>query len=292
MRRLPASRALEALAFLALVAGCGGGGGGDTTGGGTTTCTLTEDTSPSGVQSPDGCDLLVRDTSACDASRTAQGLSGYWLKFSCRVTLTSTAAGVVAVADGLPDYASNYFETSDPCWESYTGATQNPNTIATQALSITFPASPNTTSQSMGTTAIVGLAINGVPIFGNFAAPGDDIFEEAETFDRCGAHPQQAGKYHYHSEPYSITYDDSNFVGVMRDGYPIYGRRDPDGSVPSDLDAFGGHTGFTLDSPAVAVYHYHVNEQTSTNPGTLGQKQWFLTTGTWRGTPGACTGCN
>jgi hypothetical protein len=140
-------------------------------------------------------------------------------------------------------------------------------------------------------TAVVGLALNGVPIFGNFAAPGDDIYEEAQTFDRCGAHPQNTGKYHYHGEPYAISYDDSNFIGVMRDGYPVYGRRDPDASLPT-LDAYGGHTGVTVDSPSTPVYHYHVNEQTSTNPGTLGEMQWFLTTGTFRGTPGACTGCN
>ena len=75
----------------------------------------------------------------------------------------------------------------------------------------------------------------------------------------------------------------------MRDGYPIYGRKDPDGSLPT-LDPYGGHTGVTLESPSTPVYHYHVNEQTSTNPGTLGQKQWFLTTGTFRGTPGTCSG--
>ena len=46
------------------------------------------------------------------------------------------------------------------------------------------------------------------------------------------------------------------------------------------------------DSPTVPVYHYHVNLQTSTSPGTAGQQQWFLTKGMFRGTPGVCTGCN
>ena len=207
------------------------------------------------------------------------------------MALSQTAGGVNAVADGLPDYRSNYFEPSDACYESYTGAIQNPNEIVAQTYSVTFPTTPNTTEQSMMGTAVVGLTVNGVPVFGNFAAPGDDIFEEAMTFDRCGAHPQNNGKYHYHSEPYAISYDDSNFIGVMRDGYPIYGRRDPDGSLPA-LDTYGGHMGVTVDSPATPVYHYHVNEQTSTNPGTMGQTQWFLTSGTFRGTPGTCSGCN
>jgi hypothetical protein len=274
--------ALEALVD-ACVASLVGDDGGE--------CALTEGTTPTGTVHPNGCAVLSRDTSGCDAARAAAGLGGYWLRFSCRVTLTPTVGGVSAQADGQPDYRSNYFPTGDACYEAYTGGIQNPNLIAAQQYTLTFPASPDTTPQSMMGTAVVGLALNGVPIFGNFAAPGDDIFAEAQTFDRCGAHPQNTGKYHYHSEPYAISYDDWSFIGVMRDGYPIYGRKDPDGSLPT-LDAYGGHTGVTVDSPSTAVYHYHVNEQTSTNPGTLGQKQWFLTTGTFRGTPGACTGCN
>lgn len=284
-------RLAQVLGLSLLVAGCGGGGGGGSSSGGDT-CTLTANTTVTANVSPDGCAVLTRDTTACDASRTAQGLTGYWLKFSCRVTLTKSATTVVAVADGLPDTKSNYFAATDPCYETFTSNIQNPNEIADQALTITFPLTQDMVSQTMGGTAVVGLALNGVPIYGNFAAPGDDIFEEAETFDRCGAHPQAAGNYHYHSEPYSITYDDSSFVGVMRDGYPIYGRRDPGNVLPTDLDIYGGHTGFTVDSPTTAVYHYHVNEQTSTSAGTLGRKQWFLTTGTFRGTPSACTGCN
>ena len=39
------------------------------------------------------------------------------------------------------------------------------------------------------------------------------------------------------------------------------------------------------------VYHYHVNEQTSTARGTLGEKQFFLTKGSYHGAPSTCTGC-
>ena len=86
------------------------------------------------------------------------------------------------------------------------------------------------------------------------------------------------------------TYDDANLVGVMRDGYPIYGRRDSGGAMPT-LDADGGHMGTTPESPSAPVYHYHVNEQTSTGPKTAGEKQWFLTTGTFHGAPADCSGC-
>ena len=256
-------------------------------------CDLAADTQETATVNATGCHVLSRDTQACEAERKAQGLSGYWLKFSCRVTLSSVGSAQIvrAQADGQPDYKSFYFSTTNACHEEYSGATRNPNTLAAQSYVLDFPVTPNTTPQSMARIAVVGLALNGVPIFGNFAAPGDDIYTEARTFDRCGAHPNGTGKYHYHSEPYALSYDDSNFIGVMRDGYPIYGRKDADGSAPT-LDTYGGHTGVTADSPTRPVYHYHVNEQTSPHPGTQGQKQWFLTTGSFRGTPAACASCN
>jgi hypothetical protein len=77
----------------------------------------------------------------------------------------------------------------------------------------------------------------------------------------------------------------------MRDGYPLYGRHDADGSTPANLDASGGHVGTTPDSPSTAVYHYHVNLQTSHTGATAGDEAWFLTTGTYAGAPGTCTGC-
>jgi hypothetical protein len=211
-----------------------------------------------------------------------------WLSFSCRVTLTVQGDAVIAKSDGRPDYTSNYFTAKDACHEDYTGAIQNPNLIAQQNFALSFPRTPNTTGQPMR-GGIVGMALNGVPIFANVAAPGEDIFTEAKTFDRCAAHPEQRGVYHYHSEPLSISYDDAHFIGVMRDGYAVYGRRDADGSLPA-LDAAGGHEGTTADS-ATPVYHYHVNEQTSTARGTLGQKQFFLTKGAYHGAPSTCTGC-
>ena len=75
----------------------------------------------------------------------------------------------------------------------------------------------------------------------------------------------------------------------MMDGYPVYGRRDADLSMPV-LDDRGGHTSVTPDS-SVPVYHYHINLQTSTTPGTMGQMVWFITKGTYAGVPGTCGGC-
>lgn len=266
------------------------GGSSSSSGSTSSGCTVTENTTPTSKVSDLGCAILTRDTSACTAARQAAGLSGFWLKFSCRVSLTVSGSDVVASSDNRPDYTSNYFPASDPCHETFTKTIQNPNTIAAKTIEIHFPKSPNVQSGKMQ-GAVVGMALNGVAIFGNFAAPGDDIFQEAMTFDRCNAHPQMSGVYHYHSEPTSITQADGNFIGVMRDGYPIYGRTDANGSLPTDLDEAGGHTSTTPDS-STPTYHYHVNEQTSTGQRTAGEKQWFLTKGVYHGATSSCSGCN
>jgi len=44
----------------------------------------------------------------------------------------------------------------------------------------------------------------------------------------------------------------------MADGFLLYGRREADGSYPTDLDASGGHFGTTPHSDGVEIYHYHV----------------------------------
>lgn len=193
------------------------------------------------------------------------------------------------MSDNQPDHPSNYFPSSSACYEPYPDGLQNPNAIGTQNLSMTIPLTPNTNSEGMSPGG-VGMAVNGVMLYDNQAAPGDDIYLEAATFDRCQGHPSQGDRYHYHSEPFSLSYDDDNLIGVMRDGYFVYGRRDLDGSTPM-LDDNGGHTGPTEDSSGTPVYHYHLNHQVSTNPGSLGEEAWFITTGVYLGSPGACTGC-
>jgi hypothetical protein len=245
-------------------------------------CLLTASTTATSTVTS-GCTLLSRSTSSCEESRLAQGLTGAWLKFSCRVTLTKSNTHVQITTDSRPDYQSNYFETTDACYTAFSPSLPDPGKIAAQNMSLMIPLYPGGTGSSMPLGA-VGVAINGVSLFRNTAAPGDDIYEEAGSFDQCQGHP--AGTtYHYHSEPYSISYNDSALIGVMRDGYFLYGRKDADGSTPT-LDSDGGHLGTTSDSPSQGIYHYHVNAQSN---GT--QTHWFLTKGSYHGTPGSCSGC-
>lgn len=254
-----------------------------------------DDNVTEGAISSNGCYLLSRDTSSCEASRTAQGLSGFWLNFSCRVTLTKSSSNVIIQTDGQPDYKSPYYATSNGCYESGfpTGRAANPNTLGAQSITMTVPFSPTASSGSTGTAmpmGVIGIALNGVAIFSNAAAPGDRIYNEVATFDKCEGHP--AGTiYHYHTEPTTATNSDANFIGVLRDGFPVYGRYDYDsvsGFTTPTLNkaSAGGHLGKTVDS-TTDVYHYHVNLQSSGS-----NSAYFITTGYYMGTAGSCTGCN
>lgn len=256
----------------------------------TSACSLAENTSPTSTVTG-GCALLHRDTSPCDDARAAAGITGFWRRFSCRVSLSVVSSGdrsfIRAVADSQPDYLTPYFSATNPCYSEST-STLNPNKLATQSLAIEFPVMTDTAGQAMP-LGTVGLAINGVAIFSNQARPGDDIYQEVQTFDACGAHPTANGVYHYHGEPYAVSSSDAELIGTLRDGYPVYGRLDVDESFPT-LDERGGHIGTTPDS-TTPVYHYHLNQQTSSNPATRGEKQWFITSGVYRGSVGTCVGC-
>lgn len=264
------------------------------------TCVLMNNTSYSVTNN--GCPLLSRDTSSCQSSRTAQGLSGNWLKFSCRVNLVVSGANVVITSDGLPDYKSNYFNSDNACYTQYTPATSNSYKISSQNLIMTVPISPTGGGTNVMGSGAVGITLNGIPIFDNQPTSPDNIYNELSYSDQCYGHPNSQGNYHYNTEPYAISYNDYSLVGVMRDGYFIYGRNeDATGtlatSVGSWQTSYGGHV-TTPPGGSSSLFHYHANLQTGANASGSSQSAYFLTGNRgvgvhpyYYGTAGACTGC-
>ena len=51
----------------------------------------------------------------------------------------------------------------------------------------------------------------------------------------------------------------STFIGLLLDGFAVYGPQGEGGSAPEDLDECSGHTGPTPEFPN-GVYHYHLTE--------------------------------
>jgi len=255
-----------------------------------TECALTKNTTATTKVNTYGCAVLTRDTSSCKDSRVAQGFSGFWLNFSCNVTLTKSGTNVILTSNDLPDYKTYYLSPSDACYEAFTSTDRkaNPNLLQAQTITMTVPYAPTAAASPVAMSGgVIGMSVNGVAIYSNTAAPGDDIYQEVDTFDKCDGHPDQVSRYHYHTEPSAITNADAAFVGVMRDGFPVYGRNDYETNAEATgLDSAGGKTGKTVDSPDAAVYHYNVNLQTN---GT--SSAYFIAKGDYAGTPGDCTGC-
>ena len=166
---------------------------------------------------------------------------------------------VVLRATSVPDHTSPYFGQGKTGYEApQAGMQVNPNLIVAQTMVLRVPVSPASATSSDTPLGVMGVAVNGVALFNQYAAGRAPLTGEILSFDRYNGHPQQNGQYHYHIEPVYLTAQGSSrLVGVLLDGFPVYGTRDPGGVVPSGLDACNGHIGATPEFPS-GLYHYHI----------------------------------
>lgn len=125
----------------------------------------------------------------------------------------------------------------------------------------------------------IGMAVSGGMIYNDQEGPNVPLENAISSLDYTAAHtgPQS---YHYHLEPKAWTNDDNKLVGIMSDGFFIYGRKDHDGKYPTDLDASGGHFGPTPHNPD-GEYHYHIQNETYLN------KYYIIFPGNFQGSPNA-----
>lgn len=217
-----------------------------------------------------GCTLLPQQpgtsgtgesTPATSASSTpAAGLPAIYSKFDKAVTVSLDGDMVKLTTKDQPNHKSPYWGTTSALYEApHAGMQQNPNSIVAQNYVLRVPANPAVaTSVSPTHLDAIGIATNGVVLFNQYAAGNQPLTNEIFSFDRFNGHPAQRGQYHYHMEPKALTDNDAALVGVMLDGFPIYGKKDADGSTPT-LDEANGHVGVTADYPA-GIYHYHVTD--------------------------------
>ena len=182
-------------------------------------------------------------------------------------SITFDGTWVTIKYNALPDHKSAYYPTTNPLYEAFSGTTfgggtfaQNPNTIATQNITLKIPVNPVVAATHATTPGgVIGVALNGVPFFNQYAAGGSPLTNEINGFDQWWGHPQMSGMYHYHVEPKYLTTvkaTSSSLMGFLLDGFPVYGPKETNGSDPTGLDVYHGHTHVTADYPA-GIYHYH-----------------------------------
>lgn len=187
----------------------------------------------------------------------------FYKNFGNGVTVTVEGNFVVISSRNLPDHKSPYYASGSTNFEAYNGTnTQfvlNPNRIQEQQLKLRIPiTSTRLSTPSPTPLGPIGIATNGVAIFNQYAAGNQPLTGEINSFDQYNGHPAPGGEYHYHVEPKYLTRNSREaLVGVLLDGYPVYGPMENGALVlTTSLDAAHGHTTPTKEFPQ-GIYHYH-----------------------------------
>ena len=188
---------------------------------------------------------------------------------------------VTIESNGMPNHTSPYWSPGHPLHLEPTGRL-TPGYIDefNGSYSLTVSANPELAPSPRATgLGPIGIAVSGANIYNDSEGPGRPLDQAIGSLDYTGAHtgPQS---YHYHLEPVAWSEDDEELIGIMADGFFLYGRREPDGSHPDDLDASGGHFGPTPHN-SDGEYHYHIRNELYLD------RYYILFPGDYRGTPSA-----
>jgi hypothetical protein len=210
------------------------------------------------------------DATGSSGGTTSQTVPAVYAKIYGASSITSDGTYITIKSNGTPDHKSVYYPTSNSLYESFSGTTfggntfnKNPNSIASQNLTFKIPLNPAVATTHAATPlGPIGISLNGVPFFNQYAGPSQPLTNEVVSFDKYWGHPQQSGQYHYHVEPLYLTtvkVTKSSLLGFLLDGFPVYGPEENGSPVTNAmLDAYHGHTLATADFPN-GIYHYHVN---------------------------------
>ena len=226
--------------------------------------------------------LIVMIFSGASCSKSSDDSSGagtatvpdVYKKIYGATSITSDGTYITIKTSGTPDYKTVYYPTTNSLYEAFSGTTfggntfsKNPNLIAMQNYTFKIPANPQVSNAHSATPlGPIGVSLNGVAFFNQYAGPNQPLTNEVVSFDKYWGHPSPTSEYHYHVEPLYLTTvkaTKSSLLGFLLDGFPVYGP-DENGSTVTNamLDAYHGHTSVTADYPN-GIYHYHI---TNTDP--------------------------
>lgn len=195
---------------------------------------------------------------------------------------------VVIETLGIPNHTTPYYSESHPLYVAPTvtsEADMTPTRIDTSGrdfeASLTVSQNPekatSTTATELGS---IGIAVSGAFIYNDQEGNGP-LGGAAGSLDFTGAHIGPSN-YHYHLEPKAFTNDDDDLVGIISDGFFIYGRKcNSTGTYPTDLDTSGGHISTTQHTNA-EEYHYHIINEIYSTTGT-----YLVFAGPYIGSPNA-----
>jgi hypothetical protein len=222
------------------------------------------------------------------------------------VTVTLNGTTISIESNGLPNHTSPYWSnTTERCMEGPQGNIMCTNSNTTEnhplfveptvtsyeemapgniddfngsyTLSVALEPELATTSTATGLGPI-GIAVSGAMIYNDSEGPNIPLNNAIGSLDYTAAHtgPQS---YHYHLEPKAWSNDDDKLIGIIADGFFLYGRKcNATGDYPTDLDSSGGHVS-TTQYTTTPVYHYHIQNELYLN------QYYILFPGDYKGTP-------
>lgn len=207
-------------------------------------------------------------TSPTSNGNSSDSIPAVYKKIYGALELYADGDFIVIKVNGIPDHKSPYFlgtQWESAKYEAYNGTNAqfnlNPNRIATTTVTFRIPKNPaEATTKKSTPMGPIGVSLNGIPFYNQYAAGGSPLTGEINSFDQYNGHPQQMGGYHYHIEPLYLTAlkGKDALVGFLADGFPVYGPVEIGKTLTSaDLDDYHGHFGVTADYPS-GIYHYHL----------------------------------
>lgn len=215
--------------------------------------------------SDDGTSITDDDTDGSSAVSTPSAAFDEFNASSVTIAFDEDEVSIVTTA--LPNHTSPYWNSDQELYIEPIVAVEesiSPGLIQEGSYTLVVPAAPELAASSTATgLGAIGISVTGVPIYNQSEGPTDVTEGTASGFDWAGGHNGPQG-YHYHIEARDVgetsplTIDDDRLLGIMSDGFLIYGRKcNAVGDYPSDLDTSGGHFSLTQHGDE-AFYHYHI----------------------------------
>ena len=200
--------------------------------------------------------------------------SPYWSNTTARSAVDPMGNTLVT-----PAASENHAMFVEPTVTTYANMAPGNIDDFSGSYTLRIPMSPSLATSSSATgLGAIGIAISGAMIYNDEEGPNVPLDDAAPSLDYTGAHtgPQS---YHYHLETKAWSDDDDMLIGIMSDGFFLYGRKcHSTGAYPTDLDASGGHTSSTQHN-ADGEYHYHIQNDLYLN------EFYILFPGDLQGTP-------